>query len=308
MILLQTALMTLALLGSAHGVASNAAGGIYTWTDRDGVIHFSDAPPPIASTPDANTPSGTVEATETLPLDEDTPVPATLNELFEPASDVTGGLPLPAREDPATDVATAPTIYRPGSGPLKPPSPEELDALDPVWFRDGALDPAAGGEVYADEFGPFTIGKPVDDAPVPPEVRCQAARRDLEVLREAWPVYRDQGGRLRYQWTRDPYRGVRRYLDDTERESALAGVQQTLRRDCPAPDDSVAQAAARAGLLQAALCEAERAELAAMESLGGDSPTQTLDEKRRLAAEVCGDPAPPTQAAETAPVQPATAN
>jgi hypothetical protein len=295
-------LALLALLAAAPLGARGAegTGEIYTWTDQAGVMHFSDAPPRPAAESTAELP---------LALDEDTPVPATLNELF-PTSDAAGApgaeaAPNARNADPG--VATAPVPYRPGSGGLPldtpqsaPPVPpggpsgdalsvEELEALDPVWLRGDQSDAT---ELYMDERGPFTIGAPIEDMRAPPEQRCAAARRDLEVLRDSWPVYRDQTGRLRYQWERDPYRGARRYLDADARKAALAAVRQTLTRECATPDDPGAQSAARAQLLQASLCEAERAELQAMESLGGDSPTQTLTDKRALTAKVCGDPPP----------------
>jgi hypothetical protein len=282
-------LISVPLAASAEG-----AGAIYTWTDQAGVLHFSDAPPrPAAASAD----------TGPLPLDEDTPVPETLNELLAPSG---------AADDAALGITpaggiTTPVPYQPGSGAI-PPAPagsalpvpaggptgdalsvEELEALDPIWLRQS--DPGAT-ELYVDQHGPFTIGEPIGDAHVPPERRCAAARRDLEVLRDAWPVYRDQAGRLRFQWERDPYRGARRYLDAEARKMALAGVRQTLARDCAAAEDPEAQSAARAALMKAALCEAERAELQAMESLGGDGPTQTLTDKRALAARVCGEPPP----------------
>ena len=291
------ALLAVAPMG-ARG--AEGTGEIYTWTDQAGVMHFSDAPPRPAAEPATEVP---------LTLDEDTPVPATLNELFatSDAAGAPGAESASNARDADTGVATAPVSYRPGSGALPlgtpqsaPPVPpagrssdalsvEELEALDPVWLRG---DQSGAIELYMDERGPFTIGAPIEDMRAPPEQRCAAARRDLEVLRDTWPVYRDQTGRLRYQWERDPYRGARRYLDADTRKSALAAVRQTLARECATPEDPGAQAAARAQLLQASLCEAERAELQAMESLGGDSPTQTLTDKRALTAKVCGDPPP----------------
>jgi hypothetical protein len=287
-------LSILALLCSVAQAAATASGGIYRWTDRDGVIHFSDTPPApgAATSADPDPPA--------LQLDEDTPIPATLNELAPG-----GGSDLQIAMPVDRDREIAPTLGSDRDREIAPTatmtrSPEELDALDPAWFRGSAADPNALPDMYVDEWGPFTIGEPLEDTRVPPELRCQAARRDLEILRESWPVYRDQGGRLRHQWVRDPYRGVRRYLDDEGRNAALASVQQTLRRDCAKAEDANAQALARTELLRGALCEAERAELAAMESLGGDTPAQSLSNKRALAAEVCGDALPDVQTADTA--------
>jgi len=281
-------LSAIVLVAWAQCAWSAETGGIYTWTDANGVIHFSDAPPPA--------PAGRAGASP-IELGEDTPVPATLNELFGQGA---GEVDLPGAASGSTDrgLETAPTIHVPGSGilstgrsggsPADEPSIEDLEALDPVWFRGSGGAP----DIRVDQHGPFTIGEPIEDTRQPPEERCRLARRDLEVLRDAWPVYRDQGGRLRFQWARDPYRGARRYLDDEGRTAAMAAVRQTLGRDCPTPEDPGAQTAARNELLRAALCEAERAELSAMETLGGNNPTQSLTQKRTLAAEVCGDPPP----------------
>jgi hypothetical protein len=263
-------------------LAQAATAEIHVWTDADGVVHFSDTPPP---------PPDPREAAGPLPLDEDTPIPGTLNELGAPAasSAATGASPRTSDVPAAAD----------GIAPSLPA--EALDELDPVWFRGSAADATA---TYVDEYGPFTIGEPIEDTRIPPEVSCRAARRDLAVLEQSWPVYRDQGGRLRYLWDRDPYRGVRRYLDDEGRSRAVAAARQTLARDCAAPDDAAAQAAARTELLRAALCEAERAELRALESLGGDSADAALTRKRSLAAQVCGEPDPAQTAAETPAPEP----
>jgi hypothetical protein len=277
------------LVPPLHARAEDA-GAIYTWTDSDGVIHFGDAPPSSgATTQEEATPS----------LDESTPVPATLNELFGEAAGDGATSDMPAD---AGGFIAPPVRYQPGSGsltlqssgadPSAPVPVEALDALDPIWFRGGGAESGEAG--YVDEHGPYTFGEPMEDFRAPPPERCAAARRDLAVLRDDWPVYRDEGGRLRFQWARDPYRGSRRYLDPAARANAAEAASETIERDCETPDDPRAQRAARDRLMHSALCEAERAELAALESLGGDEPAQALTDKRTLAAEVCGAPAPQT--------------
>jgi hypothetical protein len=259
------------------------AGAIYTWTDRDGVTHFGDAPPV----------SGTNRPADAAPaLDENTPVPVTLNELFGPE---TGGGGADAPADGGGFIAP-PVQYQPGSGSLslrwsEDPSAslpvEALDTLDPIWFRGSGADSGRAG--YMDEYGSYRPGEALEDFRAPPPERCAAARRDLAVLRDNWPVYRDERGRLRFQWARDPYRGSRRYLDPAARSNAAEAARETIQRDCDKPDDPRAQAAARDRLMHHALCEAERAELAALESLGGEEPLQAVTDKRTLAADVCGD-------------------
>lgn len=269
-------------------LAPPSAAEIHVWTDADGIVHFSDTPPP---------PPDPARAAGPLPLDEDTPIPGTLNELGAPAGPSDAA---PTR--PGDSRVTGAAADVPAASAATGLPAEALDDLDPVWFRGS---PAGGSTTYVDEYGPFTIGEPIEDTRLPPEVSCRAARRDLAVLEQSWPVYRDQGGRLRYLWDRDPYRGVRQYLDDEARTRAVAAARQTLARDCATPEDAAAQAAAHTELLRAALCEAERAELRALESLGGAGADAdaTLARKRSLAAHVCGDPDPVQAAVQTpAPV------
>lgn len=253
-IVCRTALLALLLAPAAQG----AARGIYTWTDANGVIHFSDSPPPPPPDP---------VDTALLELSEETAIPLTLNDL---------GVPAPTA--PAAPVEGLPEAI-PGGALFEPVPSGSVPA--------GSLPADPPPNLRVDEFGPFTIGEPLEDFRPPRAERCRWARRDIEILQDNWPVYRDQGGRLRFQWARDPYRGARRYLDDTARSTAMATARDTLRRDCEVVDDPAAQAAARDWLMRLALCEAEQAELAAMESLGGSHPTKSLDEKRLLVSEVC---------------------
>jgi hypothetical protein len=249
-------LLALTLAAGLSGSALGSTAGIFTWTDRNGVVHFSDSPPPPEPQPSESV----------LALDEDTPIPLTLNELFEPAS---AGLP-------ATPEPVLLEIEPTGSASR--------------WERGQAALPGSDeARVLVDQHGPFTIGDVVDDVRLPREALCQWARRDLEILTDNWPIYRDPGGRLRFQWARDPYRGARRYLDPAARSTALATARATLQRECDTPDDARAQAAARDWLLRSALCEAERAELSAMERLGDHHPTQSIADKRELMSNVCAE-------------------
>jgi len=243
-----------------YGPDAADASSIFTWTDRNGVVHFSDSPPP----PDREIPE------QARDLDEDTPIPQTLNELFGPVTEQPAAAGEPIFQE----------IQRVPSGAL--------------WSRGLETAPTesdADAGVFVDQHGPFTIGEIVEEVRLPREELCQWARRDLEILTDNWPVYREPGGRLRFQWARDPYRGARRYLDASARTAALAATRETLRRECDTPDDAHAQAAARDWLLRSALCEAERAELGAMERLGGHHPTQSLEDKREMVAKVCAEAA-----------------
>ncbi|MFM8353555.1 MAG: hypothetical protein ACKOBM_01450, partial [Gammaproteobacteria bacterium] len=266
-------------------------------------------------------------ATDPAWLEEHTTIPGTLNDLAPAPGGVSSSAAPP--NSPAELPSDSSADTQNGNGPVIPsaadaaPSPEALDALAPVWFapetaapaaQPSATDPgvsepldqpgssATPGFDGIDARGPYIIG-PVIETPAPdPALTCAAARRDLALLAEAWPVYRDEQGRLRHQWARDPYRGARRYLDADARQAAAAGATQTRDRDCPDAGDPEAAVSARATLLRAALCEAEQAELGALEALPAGAPaadTATLQRKRAVVTEVCT----PVQASVTRDLQ-----
>jgi len=206
----------------------------------------------------AATKSGANESSPAdLWIDENTAVPGTLNELV-PTDD--------AREDPTQ--AEDPGVAR----------------EDPTQLEDP--------DVFADEHGPFRIGEPMESPGGDPVAQCLTALHNLALLGEAWPVYRDERGRLRHQWARDSYRGARQYLDIEARQRTRAAAEQMQSRDCPAASaggaDIPSVSDARDALLRAALCEAERAELLALENVIGSSE-EARARKRALAAEVCGE-------------------
>lgn len=197
-------------------------------------------------------------------IDENTPIPGTLNEL----------VPTDAARDEVTHAED------PGA-----------DQEDPTQIEDpGVFEDKPG--VFVDEHGPFRIGEPMEIPGGDPIAQCRTARHNLAILGEAWPVYRDEQGKLRHQWARDPYRGARQYLDSEARQRARAAAEQMQSRDCPAASARGAEVSsiseARDELLRTALCEAERAELLALENVIG-STEDARARKRALAAEVCGE-------------------
>ena len=193
-----------------------------------------------------------------------------------------------------SDTPPRPVIFEPVEPSDQPESPHSRPAgaaADVIGeIDDDLFVPYTLNELFVDERGPFTIGEIIEDTRPPRDERCRWARRDLVVLLDSRPVYRDQGGRLHYQWTRDPYRGARRYLDAAARTTTLASVNETLGRDCDVPDDPVAQAAARDGLLRSTLCSAEQAELRALEALGGTDQAPLREAKRTLVLDLCAEP------------------
>ncbi len=193
-----------------------------------------------------------------------------------------------------SDTPPRPVIFEPvdpaelTAAPQSRPAGEPTDGIREI--EEDLFVPYTLNELFIDEHGPFTIGEVIEDTRPPRDERCRWARRDLAVLLDSRPVYRDQGGRLHYQWTRDPYRGARRYLDAAARTTTLASVRETLGRDCDVPDDPVAQAAARDWLLRSTLCSAERAELQALEALGASDQAPLREAKRALVLDLCAEP------------------
>ncbi|MGA1370567.1 MAG: hypothetical protein ACO3Z6_03100 [Pseudomonadales bacterium] len=175
-----------------------------------------------------------------------------------------------------------------------PSAPQETDLwIDESTPIPGTLnDLAPAADVFIDEHGPFRIGEPVEQTRPDPLIGCANALRELALLDESWPVYRDEQGTLRHQWARDPYRGARRYLDAEARARARGAAEQSESRDCAAARargaPSMTVRDAQDELLRSALCEAERAELAALEDVIGITEDARA-RKRALAAEVCGE-------------------
>lgn len=196
-----------------------------------------------------------------------------------------------SKADPTNSRASPPWIDE------NTPIPGTLNDLVPIEdARDEFEDEQSVFEdeqsVFLDEHGPFRIGEPLESSSADPVAQCRTALHNLALLGEAWPVYRDEQGKLRHQWSRDPYRGARQYLDSEARLRARAAAEQTQSRDCPVASARGAEVSsiseARDELLRTALCEAERAELLALENVIG-STEDARARKRALAAEVCGE-------------------
>jgi hypothetical protein len=173
----------------------------------------------------------------------------------------------------------------PVPGTLNELLPVDLTREDPGVFEDEH-------SVFEDEHGPFRIGEPIAGPTTDPVAQCRAALHNLALLGEAWPVYRDEQGKLRHQWARDPYRGARQYLDNNARQQARAAAEQMQSRACAAARaagvEVASVSAVREDVLRAALCEAERAELLALENVIG-STEDARARKRALVTSVCGE-------------------
>jgi hypothetical protein len=119
------------------------------------------------------------------------------------------------------------------------------------------------------------------------ERRCLEARKQLAVLQEQLPVYRDEKGKFRAKWLRDTYQGRREYLDDATRASEIGRVQQTITSYCQNRDDAEEQELARKQWIRSEHCFAARADLEALERPGARAPRQTLEEKRQVVERYC---------------------
>jgi hypothetical protein len=121
------------------------------------------------------------------------------------------------------------------------------------------------------------------------EQRCREARKQLAVLQEKLPIYRDEEGKLRAKWLRDTYRGERQYLDDAMRTSEIERARRKIATVCQYPDDAEEQDHARKQWIRSEFCAAARAELEALEQPGARASRQTVEEKRQTVKRFCNE-------------------
>lgn len=121
------------------------------------------------------------------------------------------------------------------------------------------------------------------------EQRCLEARKQLAVLQEQLPVYRDEEGKFRAKWLHDTYQGERKYLDDAIRTSEIKRARQKIATNCQRPDDAEEQELARKQWIRGEWCAAARADLEALERPGARTPRQTLEEKRQEVERYCNE-------------------
>jgi len=121
------------------------------------------------------------------------------------------------------------------------------------------------------------------------EQRCLEARKQLAVLQEQLPVYRDTEGKFHAKWLHDTYKGAREYLDDATRAAGMDRVRQQIVTVCQHPDDTADQDLARKQWIMSERCAAARADLEALEQPRAKTPRQTLEEKREEVKRYCKD-------------------
>ena len=113
------------------------------------------------------------------------------------------------------------------------------------------------------------------------EERCLEARKQLAMLQEQLPIYRDEEGKFRVKWRYDTYQGEREYLDDATRTSEIARARQEIGTNCQHPNDAKDQDLARKKLIRSEYCASTRAELEALEQPRARATRQALEEKRQ---------------------------
>lgn len=119
------------------------------------------------------------------------------------------------------------------------------------------------------------------------EQRCLKARKQLAVLQEQLPVYRDEKGEFRAKWSGDTYQGKREYLDNATRASEVKVVRQNIATYCENPDNAKAQELATKKWRKSEHCAAARADLEALARPQARTSQQTLDEKRQFIEKNC---------------------
>jgi hypothetical protein len=119
------------------------------------------------------------------------------------------------------------------------------------------------------------------------EERCQEARKQLALLQEQGPVYRDESGKLHLKWKYDTYQGNREYLDDTTRSAEIKHVRQEIETSCPQESNVKDQELARKKFIRSEYCAAARADLEAMERPEARSPQSEIDKQRNQVKWFC---------------------
>jgi hypothetical protein len=116
---------------------------------------------------------------------------------------------------------------------------------------------------------------------------CLDARKKLDVLEEARPVYRTPAGALRVKYPGDAYDGERVYLDDAERAQEIAAVEQQIADTCN-PRNDPGQALARQEQIRGERCEAEREKLRLLSRQGSHAVDSEIDAAKAQASYYCG--------------------
>lgn len=121
------------------------------------------------------------------------------------------------------------------------------------------------------------------------EQRCLEVRKQLSMLREQRPVYRDANRRLRAKWDYDYYQGSRAYLDDAQRETEIERATAAVESDCENPDDAEEQKLAHDAWIRADRCAASKAELETSLEPVRRTPPQEIRNRRKHVELYCSE-------------------
>ena len=116
---------------------------------------------------------------------------------------------------------------------------------------------------------------------------CSQKRKELDMLGEQLPVYRDADGKMRVHQDIDTYKGARSYISDAERPGELAAARKGINEFCQRPDDAAEQQAAREAQVRAELCSAFKADLELVKSPHVRASRDKLAEAHDKVAEYC---------------------
>lgn len=116
---------------------------------------------------------------------------------------------------------------------------------------------------------------------------CLEARKKLDILHEAKPVYRTASGALRVKYPGDAYDGERLYLDDAERAQEIASVNQVIANMCN-PRNDPGQAYARDEQIRSERCDAEREKLRLLSRPDAHSADSEIEASEARVRYYCG--------------------
>ena len=118
---------------------------------------------------------------------------------------------------------------------------------------------------------------------------CQKARKQLELLQQQLPVYRDEEGKLHVKWKYDAYQGNREYLDDATRAAEITHTRQKIESSCSQENNAKDQSLAHKQFIKSEYCAAARADLEAIERPEARTPRREIDEQRRKVHLYCNE-------------------
>jgi hypothetical protein len=116
---------------------------------------------------------------------------------------------------------------------------------------------------------------------------CLDARKVYDVMTEDRPVYMDDKGLYRNQWSDDVYQGKRTYVPDSEREALTKKTKEQVNAVCENPDDEAAQNYAHWQQMIYEDCETAQAHLKTLEKPDSRESEERIARQRQQTQTVC---------------------